>query len=576
MISADSGSFWGVFWVDVSSTSIAKSNFIALAKMLGFSVESIDDALQILANTKKTWLLILDNADDPEFDYQIYFPSGNQGAIIMTSRLSDCSGYNSVGSEALIGLDTEDSVQLLLKAAEIPPDLWPSCNRDAKHIVEVLGSHTLAIIQAGAYIARGHCLLDQYPEVYQQQRRRLLTFRPKQAQSRYSDVYATFEASAYVLELSKSEPARDALHLLDVLSMLHSSSIPIQIFEGAWKESQRVQEANHTDTNDLDDLSRWHVSQLPDFVTVGAEKWDSFRFHEASHLLVSLSLVTRDTQHGFLGLSMHPLTHAWARDRQSGKQQDQAWTTAGSVLALSYYDSQTWLRRERQLRAHVHSYLDTKIKTMFSCGPKPMILQILLKCSWILTDMRDDSRLAHLLEGIFGELKADSKCPSIELLPLYDVAARNLYNLGHMKQAVKLLEQIVKIRETSMAEDHPRRLSSQHVLAGAYLSNGQVQQAVKLLEQVVKIRETTLAEDHPARLASQHELARAYLSNRQVQQAVELLEQVVKIEETTLAEDHPSLLASKNLLTHIYQSNEQVERVCGNTTVPAAKRVRRD
>src|SRR6266498_2491781 len=181
MFSADSGSFWGVFWVDVSSTSIAKSNFIAHAKMLGFSVESIDDARQVLANTKKSWLLILDNADDPGFDYQMYFPSGTHGVIIMTSRVSDCSRYNTIGAEALTGLDTEDSVRLLLKAAEISPDSWPSCNLDANLIVKVLGSHTLALIQAGAYIARGHCRLDQYPQVYQQQRGRLLTFRPKQA-----------------------------------------------------------------------------------------------------------------------------------------------------------------------------------------------------------------------------------------------------------------------------------------------------------------------------------------------------------------------------------------------------------
>jgi hypothetical protein len=48
------------------------------------------------------------------------------------------------------------------------------------------------------------------------------------------------------------------------------------------------------------------------------------------------------------------------------------------------------------------------------------------------------------------------------------------------------------------------------VLAGAYQANGQVKEAVSLLEQVVKIRQQTLAEDHPDRLTSQHELAGAY------------------------------------------------------------------
>ncbi|KFY25556.1 hypothetical protein V493_04584, partial [Pseudogymnoascus sp. VKM F-4281 (FW-2241)] len=78
---------------------------------------------------------------------------------------------------------------------------------------------------------------------------------------------------------------------------------------------------------------------------------------------------------------------------------------------------------------------------------------------------------------------------------------------GQVKEAVELLQQVVKIREATLAEDHPDRLSSQHVLAGAYEANGQVKEAVNLLEQVVKIREATLAEDHPSRLASQYALA---------------------------------------------------------------------
>ncbi|KAF7502469.1 hypothetical protein GJ744_005684 [Endocarpon pusillum] len=98
---------------------------------------------------------------------------------------------------------------------------------------------------------------------------------------------------------------------------------------------------------------------------------------------------------------------------------------------------------------------------------------------------------------------------------------------GQVKEAVSLLEQMIKIEEQTLAEDHPDRLASQHELARAYKANGQVKEAVSLLEQVVKIREQTLAEDHPDRLASQHELARAYKANGQVKEAVSLLEQVV-------------------------------------------------
>ena len=52
-------------------------------------------------------------------------------------------------------------------------------------------------------------------------------------------------------------------------------------------------------------------------------------------------------------------------------------------------------------------------------------------------------------------------------------------------------------------------------MAGVYEENGQVKEAVKLLEEVVRIKGQTLAEDHPDRLASQHALAEAYRANGQ-------------------------------------------------------------
>jgi hypothetical protein len=70
--------------------------------------------LQVLANTKQTWLLILDNADDPNFDYQVYFPSGTHGAVLMTSRVAECKRYSLDAFEALEGLEDEDSKELLL------------------------------------------------------------------------------------------------------------------------------------------------------------------------------------------------------------------------------------------------------------------------------------------------------------------------------------------------------------------------------------------------------------------------------------------------------------------------------
>ncbi|KAH9206732.1 hypothetical protein DL95DRAFT_486157 [Leptodontidium sp. 2 PMI_412] len=145
----------------------------------------------------------------------------------MTTRVTECRIYSPDAFEALEGLEEEDSKNLLLKAAELPRESWSSCGYDAKEVVNLLGSHPLALIQARAYISQGHCQLHQYPKIYQRQRQRLLKYRPEQAQSRYRDVYATFEASADVLEQSQGESASDALRLLEILSMLSSGVLPL-------------------------------------------------------------------------------------------------------------------------------------------------------------------------------------------------------------------------------------------------------------------------------------------------------------------------------------------------------------
>ncbi|KAF2624911.1 hypothetical protein BU25DRAFT_128558 [Macroventuria anomochaeta] len=533
--------FWGVFWVDVGSQSTAKNDFLAIAKALGSAAESVDETLRVLANTKKRWLLTLDNADEVDVDYARYMPSGVQGVVIVTSRNPQCSRYSTGPAEALEGLDAEHSTQLLLKAARVPEEAWRSCETQAQaqNVVRLLGSHTLALIQAGAYVAEGFCQLAEYPKKYQQQRKRLLKYNLTQEQSRYRDVFATFEASTDALERSGSQEGQDALDLLAVLCMLHSSVLPLEVCEDAWRGARRVledvpDESDGTEKPDkIGDLGRWHVAQLPKFVDTTADEWDDYRLKKASARLVSLSLVTRHALgDGGGGLSTHPLAHAWAKERLEKERQRQAWVTAGCVLALSRGQTELWQVHERELRPHVQSLLSPSVQMMLSCGPQEAVLAALLECGWGLNTMREDARLEQLLGGIYQALHIRPSDPSKEHVPIWELAARNLGYMGHAQEAVKLLGHVVKIQETTLNEGHPDRLASQHELAGAYQANGQIKEAVKLLEHVVKIQETTLNEGHPSRLASQHALAGAYQANGQAEEAVKLLQHVVRIKES--------------------------------------------
>jgi tetratricopeptide (TPR) repeat protein len=550
--------FWGVFWVDVDNPSTAKNGYMAVAKALGSSANSIEDSVLALASTQRRWLLILDNADDPALDYARYIPSGVEGTVIITSRIPQCSRYSTVPAEALEGLGVEHSVHLLLKAATVPEEQWQSCDEQAQEIVRLLGSHTLALIQAGAYIAEGYCQLAQYAEKYKRQRKRLLEHYPGQEQSRYRDVYATFEASADVLRRSKDKAGQDALDLLGILAMVHSSVLPLQLCANAWLGAQDVLQNEAAESDETDTLGRWHVSQLPDFIEGQADEWDDDRLKKASVLLASLSLVTKSSMGAVDGLSMHPLAHAWARDRLQKQQYQQTWVSAGCVLALSL-QKQTWRIYEKELRSHVQSFLAPSVSAVLSFGPQKQILAVLLECGWALNTMREGARLEALLADIYRQLQITPEDPSKEYVAVWELAGTHVRNMGHARQAVALLEHVVKIKETTLAETHPYRLGPQHALAIAYNANEQIEEAIALLEHVVKIREKTLAETHPDRLASQHTLAVAYHANGQIKEAIALLEHVVRVQETMLAETHPDQLASQHQLAVAYDANRQTE-----------------
>jgi tetratricopeptide (TPR) repeat protein len=553
----------------VGSDSIAQAEFSKIAEAIGSNAKGVDDVRKLLSDSSSehNWLLVLDNADDLDTDYQKYFPTGNRGAVLMTSRVRECGRYGTVGSEEIDSLAERDCVNLLLKGVGVPEASWSGYISAAKNIINVVQSHTLALLQAAAYIAGGHCSVAEYPEVFQRQRERLLKFGPKQAQSRYGNVYTTFEASVDVLKSFETETPAESLILLHLLSTLHYESVPLDLFEDAWHGSQ-VAQANPIDDDTIGHLSVWHVSQLPTFLRDNVDTWDPFRFTAALSQLESLALVKKNNMRGYWTVTMHPLVHSWLAIRQNHAQISRALQTSACIIALSRYSQPAWQRIGHPswqlyrgcLGLHLLTLLSSDIKSAGQTKQSTHILQVFMQIGWLLHDIRYDQELAQLLDWIFQQLDADPECSSERVLLLSDIASRNTYNLGRTKKSIKISEEIVRIREAILNETHPERLESQQELASALLADGQTKRAITLFEHVVKVREATLDGGHPDRLASQYELARALLADGQTKQAITLFEHVVKVQETTLDGGHPDRLASQHGLACALLADSQTKQ----------------
>jgi hypothetical protein len=160
------------------------------------------------------------------------------------------------------------------------------------------------VVLAGSYIAR-HRNLDRYLHVYEKQWNRIVQHAHKQERSRYGSVNATFEASVNILENENSETSQDALQLLQTLSTLAASNVPLSLFEEAWSGISSVPEIDKMD--DLYGVSHWHVSRLPEFLDSAASEWDSYRLIEACNTLETLAIITSSGSGDSGKLSMHPL-----------------------------------------------------------------------------------------------------------------------------------------------------------------------------------------------------------------------------------------------------------------------------
>ena len=107
--------FSAVFYVDASTKETMSAGLIniALAKGIGDSEEA---TLDWLSGQHEEWLLVLDNADNPNLNLHPYLPSCTHGNILITSRNRDTCFY-AMQSCHVSDMRPEDARDLLLKVA---------------------------------------------------------------------------------------------------------------------------------------------------------------------------------------------------------------------------------------------------------------------------------------------------------------------------------------------------------------------------------------------------------------------------------------------------------------------------
>ncbi|KAL9610453.1 MAG: hypothetical protein Q9167_004851 [Letrouitia subvulpina] len=453
-----------------------------------------------------------------DVDYKPYIPFSKNGDILMTTRNPECKMYETVGHEFLVDLEPGLARELLLRAISVPKSQWKEEEEATTALINILGSHTLAIIQAGAFVRQRLCTLEEYPSAFQQQRDELLKFHTKQNESPYRNVYATFEVAAEHLQRSEAPEYSDALTILHTFAYMSNNGISEEIFQRASKYALELKDSElSSDDEQVWCLSNRHVTRLPECVQQG---WSRppyrLRWRKALQILHSLSIITITEGNGPITISLHPLVHAWAKERQDSQTRSRAWQSAAATLALSCEGYYAFCPFFRTLQPHVRACVSQEIEKYVQDISIMETAQILFQFAYLLYRISDSSSLNSLMKQIclIMPYNSGASYEIEEQIKLF--SGRVAFEQGDYGQAASIFRDIHESRAQELAEDHPKRLNSQHSLAIAYRVNGQIDKAIELLEHVVKIRKR-LAKDHPDRLASESWLAHMYEERREFQ-----------------------------------------------------------
>ncbi|PSR97545.1 hypothetical protein BD289DRAFT_91836 [Coniella lustricola] len=325
-------SFRHILWIDATDTVTIYQSFQKIA--LGILDEmdekkSVQIVLHWLEDTDEDWLLVFDNA--PDSGLSQYLPSGDQGNILYTTRhpyLKPRLRPDWVMSVDVMEL--QDATELLLRSAELPA--YNRANWElAKLIVRELGYLPLAIDQAGAYINRAPCPLEQYLDVFRKQKEELLKNPKFEGGDALRDiaVYATFDVSLRAIKacagkkagMRRVEDAQAALKLLNMICFYHNEGHLHKIFEHAALERFK------TDRDKYYPLRAGHV-RLDEFVktaqskitpnTPDGQEWLAYHWLLGAQFLHEYSLIKFDNSICYV--NMHVLVHNWARDCMSNKE----------------------------------------------------------------------------------------------------------------------------------------------------------------------------------------------------------------------------------------------------------------
>ena len=603
-------SFWGVFWLDATSDETAQHSYKEVAQIGGVD-ENVKAAMTWLAGLAQPWLLVIDNADDPNMEVEKYFPGGERGHILVTTRRPALKYLGNVGEGfcELEKLDEMEARDLLLKHAREETPWNEFARSTAKRIAEVLGYLPLALVYAGKAIAEGVTTLaeyiawfyDSWDQIRLESRR---SGRPVNETSK--SVFAPYDAMLQTLGWEDSQSAQDAIELLKMFSFLHHEDISFDVMIKAANnppttESRLRQESDEKQQKELAEkgtkivakpkpLRRklrdrifqavaWYEGRVLSPVLPSALRNDKkvpFSVHRLRAALTRLtqkSLVTARHKNGTDVYSMHPLVHKWVRERpQMSIGERGLWCEAAVTMIsqcipmppLGGEDSDVTFRR--QLLPHLDAVRNFQGETQHRLekNQEMRMLSSLLLLQTPAIDRAKAQQYARFSRLYFEcgrfhdakDLQVQVKDYAIKMLGPEDdrttlimlALSGTYWALTRVNDAAVLQNQALETCNNALGPDHPRTLKVMDALGKSECFRGRFKEARKLHEEALAGMQRVLPAGHQDIFLAMDNLGLVWHRYFKYEKAEEFHAQAIAGLTKALGKDHPdTLIAKENL-----------------------------
>lgn len=496
----------------------------------------------------------------------------------MTTRKRDFQEFGNVGSIELGGLEEDEALYLLLRSARISTPWDSAIKAVGNEITKILGYLALAVKQAGTAISQKLCSLTEYLGFYQYYRKKRQrasssvsnTIPPKtDSSSQQDDIYSAFDLSFDYLGRKQTVESQDAIAILNIVSFYHFRNIRVDIFERAL----RNQLAPSAPSSFWNALSRrlQPPTLLPHFLRRGVEDTDPLYLKTVLRELYMCSLI--NYEEGAEGFYLHPLIHAWARDRIPANQR-KLWahlalnTLLEAVALPSEKSQETDSQFLRAIIPHLDeciaaSPVDVKIfnsrlgKFGFIASSLilPTTVQILrgqarvsAKCGYLYALSGRFAQSAHYLSMVkdvtVQTLGYNNGMTQKAMLFLADI----LWGLGQLKDCISLQRQVVEVRAKRLGASHRETLQAMAKLGHSYWLNGQYTESLVVLEDTARMSSEALgAKDLDTLLVLDH-LGVTLGSWHRYEESKALHEQVLEVRTDILGEDNLDTLTTMSNL----------------------------